>query len=164
VAGGSLREKDLMLPRATVECGVVFDPELRFTPSGKAVVKVRVVAKDRVRGSNGEWQDGDPMFFDIVVWEKMGENLVESVRVGDQLVVTGKFRLNEWEKDGVKNTRLEMVVEEAAVSLRWNPAKTPRALDEGGSPVAKAAVTQAVTDPWGQFSTVEAVQSETPPF
>lgn len=141
-----------MLPRATVECGVVRDPEIRFSSSGRAWGTTRVVAKDQVRGPNGEWQDGPPTFFDVITFGKTAENLVESVRTGDLLVVHGKFQEQEWEtKEGEKRTSWRLLADEVGVSVRFNPAKTPRALGDSpaGSAVPKAAVTQPAEDPWG---------------
>lgn len=152
-----------MLPRATVECGVVRDPEIRFSANGRAWATCRVVAKDRVRGANGEWTDGPPSFFDIVCFGKVAENLVESVRVGDSLLVHGKFAAHEWEKDGSKMISWRLTADEIGVSITWNPAKTPRALGDSGTSAAAApaadpwATPDPAPDPW-------AVGSGEPPF
>ena len=40
------------------------DPELRFTPSGRAVVQVRLAINTGYRTSQGEWVDNDATFLD----------------------------------------------------------------------------------------------------
>ena len=51
------------------------DPELRSTPSGTSVCKLRVARATRRRkdGQSGEWVD-KPNYFDVTVWGAQGEN------------------------------------------------------------------------------------------
>jgi hypothetical protein len=87
------------LPSITGEFGVI-DLDLRFSEKGTAWVKIRAIAKDRVRDNNGQWTDGDPLFIDIVV-NSGAEHLCESVTNADSI----------------------------GVSTRWGPAKTAKALE-----------------------------------
>jgi single-strand DNA-binding protein len=142
-----------MLPRIHGEGGVVRDPEIRFAQSGRSWAKVTLACKDRVRGDKGEWVDGDPTFIDVTCFGKQAENLVESVRVGDMVTFAGKLQIRPWEtKEGEKRYSTEVVADEIGVSLLWNEAKTPRALEDGPSK-------SKTDDPWGQSS-----HPEEPPF
>jgi single-strand DNA-binding protein len=119
------------LPRVTAEVGVVADPELKFSGAGKAWCSLRVVAKDRKKGQNGEWEDGDPMWMSVVVFGREAENLAESVLKGDLLTVTGKLEENLWTTDeGVERKDIRIVADTVGVSLRWTPAKSSRMLGE----------------------------------
>jgi single-strand DNA-binding protein len=129
----------MMLPVINGEFGVVSDPEIRFAQSGKAWVSMRVVAKDRVRDSNGEWSDGEPMFLNAVVFGKQAENITESILKGDTVVISGKLRPNKWtDKDGVEHNDVQIGVDEIGVSVRWNPAKSNRMLESSGVSAASA--------------------------
>jgi single-strand DNA-binding protein len=46
---------------------LVDDPELRFTPSGIAMAKIRMAVNRRWRGQDGEWQE-NTSFFGGTVW------------------------------------------------------------------------------------------------
>ena len=47
------------------------------------------------------------MFFDVKIFgERMGDIEYFDPKVGDRLVVTGQLALEEWEKDGKKNTSM----------------------------------------------------------
>lgn len=128
-----------MLPRINGEFGVVSEPEIKFSQNGKAWARVRCVAKDRKRGQNGEWEDGDPLFIDVIVFGKHAENLIESVAKGDSIVVDGKLSPNTWTDDnGNERKDMRIIADEIAVSLRWNPAKTPRMLESSGVTAAVA--------------------------
>lgn len=127
-----------MLPTITGEFGVVADPEVKFSQSGKAWMSLRVVAKDRVRDEHGTWTDGEPMFLNAVIFGKHAENLTESILKGDSLILTGKLRPNKWtDKEGVEHNDVQIAVDEIGVSVRWNPAKTQRMLESSGASVAQ---------------------------
>jgi single-strand DNA-binding protein len=117
-----------MLPIITGEFGVVGDPEIRFSEKGSAWLKVRGVAKDRVRDANGTWGDGDPLFIDILV-NNGAENLYDSIVKGDSIIVTGKLKQREYEHNGEKRVDIQIRAESVGVSTRWNSAKTPKSLE-----------------------------------
>jgi single-strand DNA-binding protein len=109
-----------------MQATVVADPELRFTPQGKAVCNVRLVCNDRKKQGT-EWVDGDPFWVRATVWERMAENAAETLRQGDQVVVGGRMFTDEFErKDGTKGTTVRLHAFEIAPSLRYNPAEMKR--------------------------------------
>lgn len=127
-----------MLPEISGEFGVVADPEPNFSEKGNAWLRLRVVAKDRVRDQNGTWTDGEPMFLNAVVFGKQAEHLTDSILKGDTILLTGTLAPNKWtDKEGVEHNDVQIKVKEIGVSVRWAPAKSERML--GGSGVAAAA-------------------------
>lgn len=129
-----------MLPIITGEFGVVTDPELRFSDKGPAWIKVRGMAKDRVRDRyTGMYSDGDPLFVDIILNGQSAEHLFESIVKGDTITVSGKLKQREYEKDGEKCTVMEIRADHIGVSVRWNTAKTPRMIESQGNAVATVA-------------------------
>jgi single-strand DNA-binding protein len=126
-----------MLPTIHGEFGVVADPELRFSDKGSAWIKVRGIAKDRVRDNTGNWSDGDPLFIDILLSGQSAEHLFESIVKGDTITVTGKLKQREYEKDGEKRTAMEIRADSIGVSVRWGTAKTAKSLESNVSKVAE---------------------------
>ena len=124
-----------MLPPIAGEFGIVADPEIRFSDKGSAWVKMRCVAKDRVRDANGAWSDGDPCFIDVIV-NHGAENLFESVVKGDSVLVIGALKQREYEVDGQKRTSYQIRADSVGVSTRWGTAKTPKSLEASGSVAA----------------------------
>lgn len=122
-----------MLPRISGEFGVVFDPDVKFSEKGTTWVKIRGVAKDRVRDSNGTWTDGDPLFIDIVCFGRYAENLAESVAKGDSILVDGTLQFKEWtDNEGVVKQGFQIRAEKIGVSTQWTPAKSQRVLEQSG--------------------------------
>ena len=126
-----------MLPPICGEFGIVADPEIRFSDKGNAWLKVRCVAKDRVRDAMGQWADGDPVFIDVVV-NQGAENLYESVVKGDTIIVVGRLKQREYEVDGQKRTTYQIAADSVGVSVRWGTAKTPRVLEQSSGIEAAA--------------------------
>lgn len=131
-----------MLPEISGEFGVVADPEPSFSDKGNAWLRLRVVAKDRVRDSNGTWTDGDPLFLNAIVFSKQAEHLSDSILKGDTVILTGTLAPNVWtDKEGVEHKDVQIRVKEIGVSVRWAPAKSERML--GGGTTAPRASTEA---------------------
>lgn len=83
------------------------DPDLKYTPSGAAVCNFSVATSETWKDKSGEKQERTD-WHNIVVWGKIGENLVRSVRKGDQIYIEGKLQTRSWEKDGQKFYKTEI--------------------------------------------------------
>ena len=111
-----------MLPSITGEFTLVADPELRFTPSGNAVASVRLVANGLRRADNGKMEkDPDKVcWLRGTIWRETAENLVESVKKGDLVLVTGDLKSVSWEdRDGNKRESVELEIRTIGPSLRF---------------------------------------------
>ena len=84
------------------------DPELRYTPSGKAVTNLRVAVNDRSRGPDGEWVE-ETMWIRVEVWDQAAERLAEQLRKGNKIFAEGQLRAREYQaSDGQNRTSLEL--------------------------------------------------------
>ncbi len=86
------------------------DPELRSTPSGTSVCKLRVAVNSRRKdGASGEWVD-KPNYFDVTVWGAQGENCANYLSKGRPVAVEGRLDWREWEaQDGTKRQAVEII-------------------------------------------------------
>lgn len=84
------------------------DPEIRYTPSGKAVGDLRMAINRRYKTSDGEDRD-ETCYVGIVVWGRQAETCGEYLRKGSPLLVEGRLQYDEWEKEGQKFNRLRVV-------------------------------------------------------
>jgi single-strand DNA-binding protein len=86
------------------------DPELRSTPSGTSVCKLRVAVNTRRKdGQSGEWVD-KPNYFDVTVWGAQGENCANYLSKGRPVAVEGRLEWREWEsQDGGKRQAVEII-------------------------------------------------------
>lgn len=114
----------MALPQIVGEFGIVADPVFSISDKGNGVLRLRGVAKDRTRDSNGTWSDGDPCFLDITLFGKQAEHTFESVAKGDSVVVSGRLKMSEWtDKEGTKRTSYGITADLVGPSTRWKPTK-----------------------------------------
>ena len=111
------------------------DPELRFTPSGAAVANFGLAVNRRWRNQQtNEWEE-QVSFFDVKCWAQMAENVAESVPRGTRVLVTGRLEQRSWETDnGEKRSKVEVVADEVAPSLRWATAQVQKIDRRDGAP------------------------------
>lgn len=84
------------------------DPELRYTPSGKAVTNLRVAVNSNRRGPDGEWVE-ETLWLRVEVWDQAAERVAEQLRKGNKIYAEGELRAREYERnDGSKGTSLEL--------------------------------------------------------
>jgi single-strand DNA-binding protein len=111
-----------MSNNVTLIGNLVDDPELRFTPSGVALAKVRFAVNRRWRGQDGEWQE-QTSFFTGTVWREQAETVAESLQKGTRVIVSGRLEQRSWETDdGDKRSVVEVQIDEIGPSLRWATA------------------------------------------
>ena len=119
----------------TILGNITRDPELRFTPSGTAVVNFGLAVNRNIQNkSSGEWET-ETDFFNVTAWYKLAENCAESLTKGDRVLVSGRLSQDNWEdKEGQKRSTVKIVANVIAPSLEFASCKlekNPR-LDNGG--------------------------------
>lgn len=128
----------------TLVGNVTREPELRFTPSGRAVAQFGLAINRRKRDESGAWVDGDTSFFDVVCWGELGENVAASLGKGTRVIVLGELRQRSWETeptDGTepqKRSKIEVVADSVGPELRWatcSVIKNERKGPDGAPPV-----------------------------
>jgi single-strand DNA-binding protein len=120
-----------MSNNVTLIGNLVDDPELRFTPSGVAMAKIRMAVNRRWQ-KDGEWQE-DTSFFTGTVWREQAESAAESLQKGARVIVTGRLEQRTWETDqGDKRSVVEIQIDEIGPSLRWATASVNKTQRSGG--------------------------------
>ena len=103
------------------------DPELRYTPNGQTVASFGMAVNRRWQNrQTQEWEE-QTSFFDIKAWAGLAENIAESLTRGTRVIVTGRLEQRSWENDnGEKRSKVEVVADEVAPSLRWATAQVQK--------------------------------------
>jgi single-strand DNA-binding protein len=86
------------------------DVEVRYTPGGTAVSEIGLAVNDRRKDAKGEWVD-ETTFVDVTLWGRTAEIAGEYLTKGAPLLVEGRLKLDTWEKDGQKRSKLRVVCE-----------------------------------------------------
>ena len=89
---------------------VTRDPELRYIANGTAVTDIGLAVNDRRKTATGEWVE-ETTFVDVTLWGRTAEVAGEYVTKGSPIMIEGRLKLDTWEKDGKKNSKLRVVGE-----------------------------------------------------
>jgi len=85
------------------------DPELRYIGSGTAVSDIGLAVNDRVK-RNDQWVE-EATFVDVTFWGRTAEVANEYLSKGSSVLIEGRLKLDTWEKEGQKRSKLKVVCE-----------------------------------------------------
>lgn len=120
------------------------DPELRFTPQGKAVASLSLVSSKSTKLPNGDWEESETTWYRVTVWDAMAENVAESLTKGDSVIVVGRlFMDNYTDKMGQERQSLKVNAYNVGPDLKRAPWR--KNAMSGGTSAAPARVND---DPW----------------
>jgi len=96
----------MSIPTIQGLAGITADPEMKYTPQGKAVLSVRLAFSDRrFNEQTREWDTTKSFYVDGTAWEETAERLSQQLAKGDQVYVEGRLETQSWEKDGDKRSK-----------------------------------------------------------
>jgi single-strand DNA-binding protein len=85
----------------TVVGNVATEPETHVTATGVSMTRFRLATTARRwDAERGAWADGSTSFFTVRAWRNLAGNVKESVGLGEPLLVQGRLRVREEEKEG----------------------------------------------------------------
>ncbi len=87
------------------------DVDLQYTQSNLAVTDIGLAVNDRRKNNQtGEWID-ETTFVDITLWGRTAEVAGEYLSKGSPVMIEGRLKLDSWETDGQKRSKLRVVGE-----------------------------------------------------
>jgi single-strand DNA-binding protein len=131
--------------------GNIGEPQMKFTPGGKAVLEFSLAENHSKKNAQGGWDEDGTTWRRVTVWEKKAEALADVLKKGDRVLVTGQERLREYEaKDGTQGKSLELTAREVGI--------IPRAQQSNGGGQAQGnwGNQPAQADTWGNGGGAEA--------
>ena len=125
------------------------DPELRYISSGTAVTEIGLAVNDRKKSSSGEWVE-DTQFIDVTLWGRTAEVASEYLGKGSSLLIEGRLKLDRWEKDDKKFSKLRVVGEKMEFLDKRERGSAGKS---GGGPAASAPATANMADNAAEIGT-----------
>jgi len=86
------------------------DPELRVTANGNSICKLGLATSRVYSTKDGERRE-ETTFVDIDAFGKQAEVISKYMRKGRPIMVEGRLKLDQWESDGQKRSKLSVVLE-----------------------------------------------------
>ena len=91
------------------------DPEMRYTPSGRAVATFTVATTRSWHSASGERHD-ETEWFNVVAWGSLAEICNQHLSRGQQAYVEGRLQTRRWDDaEGKKHSATELVAKEIII-------------------------------------------------
>lgn len=139
-------------PQIQLTGNLGYDPDVRYTPNGVAVVDLRVGTTPRVKMGE-EWRDGETLWFDVACWKQLAENAGGSLKKGDKVTVSGRLLQKTWTReDGSSSVKLVIDATSVGADLSRFPVRVVK-------PIRAEGAAAALADKWADTSTGEIVDA-----
>ncbi len=162
------------LNRAQLIGNLTRDPELRYTPNGKAVCSFGIATNRYWTTESGEKKE-EADFHNIVAWGKLAELCSQFLVKGRKVFVEGRMQTRSWTgQDGAQKSRMEVVIDDMILLDSKGAAYTPNvaaanavnakaagvAAGEQGQKTVKAAPKHKKADPSSPDKMSESAEEE----
>ena len=102
----------MSINKAIISGNITHCPEVKSTAGGSCVMKFSVAVNDRYKNAQtGQWEDR-PNFIDCTMFGARAESVPRFLDKGTKVCVEGKLRWSQWEKNGEKRSKIEVIVDE----------------------------------------------------
>lgn len=136
------------------------DPQVRFLANEKAVANFGLAINNRYKAADGT-QKEDTVFVDIEAWGRTAELVGQYLTKGRACLVEGRLRLDTWEKDGQKNSKLKVVADNVQFLDFGNRGERPAG---GGSSAPAATDSPMSSAPVAGSPSAPPPAEDEPPF
>jgi single-strand DNA-binding protein len=100
------------------------DPDLKFSKNNTAYCNFSLAYTPR-KQVNGEWQDGETMWFKVVAFGTKAEAIADTYRKGDTVLVVGEMAQNTYtDKEGNEKTSMEITAKEVGLVPKLGKPKS----------------------------------------
>lgn len=86
------------------------DPEMGYTKGATPFAEFGLAVSDKRKDANGDWIE-ETTFVDVTLWGKTAEVAGQYLTKGAPVLIDGRLKLDQWEKDGQKRSKLRVIGE-----------------------------------------------------
>lgn len=123
------------------------DPELRQTAGGTPVLGLGVAVNDRRKNvQSGQWEDYTN-YIDCTMFGARAESVSRFLTKGMLVCVEGRLRWSQWERDGQKRSKIEVIVDELELPSRGQGGQESAAPAGGYMPPAQQSYAPSYSQP-----------------
>lgn len=106
---------------------VASEPRSIVTSEGLAISSFRLASPQRhFNRTENQWVDGETNWYTVTLFRTLAENASASLRKGERVVVKGRLRLRQWEKEERTGLSAEIEADAIGHDLRWGRSSFTR--------------------------------------
>lgn len=110
----------MSINRVNISGNLARDPELRSTAAGTSILTFTLGVSDRKKNPKTQQWEDVPNWIPCVVFGQRAQTLSNFLTKGMKCAVEGKLRWSQWDKDGQKRSKIEVIVDEIEFMSRSN--------------------------------------------
>ena len=134
----------LNLNNVVIAGNLTRDPEVKFMANERAVCNFGIATNRKWKDQAGNAKE-EVTFIDVEAWGRTAELVGQYLKKGAPAYIEGRLKLDTWEKDGQKHSKLKVVADsvqflggkreegEAATAAAPSKPAKPAAVDDGDS-------------------------------
>lgn len=139
------------------------DPETRYMPSGAAATTINVATSRGWTDKNSGEKQEETSWHRCVAFGKTAEVIAEHFTKGRKILIEGRLKYGQYEKDGITRYTCDIVIERFEfVEKRGDQRPIPSDDTHAGAPAAPASQEQA-SDPGGEQAPPHTEDDRPPP-
>lgn len=104
--------------RVVISGRLTRDPELRATAGGTSVLGLGVAVNERRKNQRTDQWEDYTNFIDCTVFGNRADSLSHILAKGMLVCIEGRLRWSQWERDGQKRSKLDVVVDQVEIPSR----------------------------------------------
>jgi len=110
------------------------DPDLKFSKNNTAYCNFSLAYTPR-KQVNGEWQDGETIWFKVVAFGTKAEAIADTFRKGDSVLVVGEMAQSTYtDKEGNEKVSMEITAKEVGLIPKLGKPKTQQFAKQEATP------------------------------
>lgn len=99
---------------------IATEPKHIVTSSGRPITSFRLAsAQRRFDATRQSWTDSSTNWYSVSIFAGLAVHAAESLGRGDRVILRGRLRIRDWEKDGRSGTTADIVAESIGHDLLW---------------------------------------------
>ncbi len=119
----------------TLNGNVAADPRQYHFDDGTRVTSLRLASTRRVFDKASQsWHDGETTFYAVRCYRILAENVAQSIKLGQPIVVHGKLRIRSYERDGERRFLAEVEATSVGHDLRRGVSRFEKAQRGASTP------------------------------
>ncbi|MBN9612058.1 MAG: single-stranded DNA-binding protein, partial [Actinobacteria bacterium] len=99
---------------------VATEPRMITTQAGITLCTFRLASGERrYDRAQQKWIDGETSWFSVTAFRSLAEHAGKSLRKGERVIVSGRLRVRQWEKEERGGTSVDVEADALGHDLRW---------------------------------------------
>ncbi|GAA3118330.1 hypothetical protein GCM10010466_06590 [Planomonospora alba] len=120
----------------TLTGNVAAPPRQHTFPDGSRVTSLKVASTSRYFDrEHQQWRNGETTYFGVRCFRGLADNVAQSVRVGQPVVVQGRLRIREFVHEGERRFMAEVEAGAVGHDLRWGLGSFSKPQRGGSAPL-----------------------------